>query len=178
MKIRRWAGIGVLALALSVPLAGCTTSQPTESTESATQSAEEAVQSEDVAQSESEMQESEEITAQTLEGTWQLTAASGPNGLVSGLPAGSLVIEDGLGFSFSAECNQFAGTMTVEDGSVEAVLGTDCVVQTLMLCEGSVGEVDDIASAVFSQIQSATLTQSGELTLVGPDGQSLVFERA
>ena len=174
MKIRHWVGAGVIAMALAVPLAGCTSSQPAEPS---AQSVEDTIQSEDVAQSSSEMEESAMITAQALEGTWKLVGASGAEGVVSDLPEGALIVNDDQSFSFSAQCNKFAGTLTIDEESVKTELGSDGVVSTLMLCDGAVGEVDDIAAAVLGDVQSATLTESGELTLVGPNGDALVFQR-
>ena len=123
----------------------------------------------------SELEPASDITMESVEGTWNLVGAAGEEGVVEDLPEGTLTIEQDS-FSFSAQCNQFSGSVAVEDG----VLSTDQQIQTLMACDGPAGQVDDIAAAVLSDIQSSTLTAGDsdpqKLTLVGPGGASLDFE--
>lgn len=113
-----------------------------------------------------------EITAETLAGTWNLTGVSGTEGVVENPPSGTLTVEADGAFHFEAGCNQMGGELKIEDGTVSS----SGAFSTQMLCEGVVGEVDTIASLTLGAISSSTLTESGELTLVGP-GTSLVFQR-
>ncbi len=113
------------------------------------------------------------ITIEALEGTWNLTGAFGADGEVKDRPEGTLTVEPGGRFAFDAQCNQMGGDFKVEEGT----LSSEGTVMTLMLCEGPAGEVDGIASAVFSMIEGATLTESGELMLDGPDEQALKFQK-
>ncbi|WRS30422.1 META domain-containing protein [Actinomycetaceae bacterium MB13-C1-2] len=116
---------------------------------------------------------SAKITLDSLAGEWILTGVSGPDGVLEGIPEGQLTVQDNGEFHFSAECNQKGGTIRVQD----EMLTTNEVFTTQMLCEGIVGEVDDIAGTVLGNVSSSTLTESGTLTLVGPNGESLEFTR-
>ena len=119
----------------------------------------------------SEMTTPEAITEQSLAGTWKLTGVAGNDGVIEDLPEGEMTVEGGR-YSFSAGCNQMAGEVAVDDGQVK----TEAGVTTLMECEGVLGQVDGVASQTLADVQSATLTEGGELTLVGPGG-SLTFQR-
>lgn len=127
--------------------------------------------SSDKADETSEMKEPAAITEQSLAGTWALTGAAGPDGVVENLPAGELTVEDGR-IGFSAGCNEIGAEVAVVDGQIT----TDKGITTAMFCEGDLGLVDDIASQTLGDVQSATLTGEGELTLVGPGG-TLTFQR-
>lgn len=139
-----------LGLASTLAIAGCSSDSPS---------------------STSEVRPSAEITSESLAGEWKLTGVAGSEGVLEGIPEGQLTVQDDGEFHFSAECNQMGGTMRVQD----EVITTNEVFTTQMLCEGIVGQVDDIAATVLGNISSSSLTESGTLTLVGPGGESLEF---
>lgn len=115
-----------------------------------------------------------DVTLENLQGTWKVTAMSSGQGVSEPTAPSEMEVREDGSFTFSAGCNTMNGTFTVQDGGI---LTSSPLASTRMACPEDQAAMEMAADSTFSDITSATLTESGELTIVGGD-QSLVFQKS
>lgn len=120
------------------------------------------------------VQPAEDLSIENLVGAWTLTAAT-EKGQVMDLPASEvdLSIDADGQVQFSTGCNTIAGAIKIQPDDVVSFQDGP---QTLVACPEDIEKVETLIGGVMQTAYGATLTQSGELTLLGEAG-TLVLQK-
>lgn len=159
MSTRLYPALAATVLALGA-LSGCASNQTDD-------------QSSPTPDGTSEMTPAADLTLGNLEGSWKVTAVSSGGEVSEPSAASEMEVRPDGTYTFSAGCNTLNGTFSIEEGGV---LTSSPLASTRMACPEDQAAMETMADATFSDITSATLSQGGELTVVGGD-QSLVFQK-
>lgn len=115
-----------------------------------------------------------QVTLDNLTGKWLMVAVT-DHGQVADMPDGDVrmtIASDG-NTQFSTGCNNRTATLLIDD---ENQIQFEEGVQTLVACPEDLEKLETIMGQIIDSANGATLTQSGELTILSPDG-TLVFQR-
>lgn len=122
----------------------------------------------------SEMTPAADVTLENLQGEWKVTTVTSGEGVSDPTAPSEMEVRPDGTYTFSAGCNTMNGTFSVEDGGI---LTSSPLASTRMACPEDQAAMETLADSTFSDITAATLTESGELTIVGGD-QTLVFQKS
>lgn len=153
--MKKTVGFGVVLL-VGMSAAGCAQSSPEQSA------------------GDSELKPSATISLASLRGQWEGADAARNGEDLRNFSSVTMTVNDDGAFQVTTGCNDPRGTFTVNDDGILSIDGP--VITTRMACDPALMDMDTLVTDVLESISGATLSESGELQIVGDHG-ALTFQR-